>query len=413
MSDAPESTDTPPAGPPPPAAAPPPPPPGPGAFQPLRPLPPPASSSSLLGCAFAFSFALNLIGGLVLLLGCFYLILSRGGDSSDIPLMEQHYSGKSGASDKVAVITLDGVILEGLLSYIHKQIDQAARDKHVKAVVLRVNSPGGSITASDDLYRRLIELRDGNAKKGHDAKPLLVSMGGMAASGGYYVAMPGQTLFAERTTLTGSIGVYSSFLNVKELGKNYGVSMITIKQGQIKDSGSPFGEMTPHEKEVWQDMVDNAYQHFLHVVEKGRPALAGGKLLSPLKITPLHAGPDFLKKEEKNEPYQRYLADGGVWTADKALKYQLIDKIGTLDDAIQAAHDAANLGDSYQAIQYERPFTLSHLLGIGGQSHAIPAGSVLDPARLEAGFLPRMWYLAPGAEASGFLAALRRGDEKP
>jgi len=366
---------------------------------------PAAGRSSFLGCAFALSFALNLIGGLLLILGCFGLVVLHKPDT--FPLTEQHYSGKKGASDKVAIITLDGVILEGLLGYVRKQIDQAAGDKHVKAVVLRINSPGGSITASDDLHRSFTELRDGNAQKKYGAKPLLVSMGGMAASGGYYVAMPGQSLFAERTTMTGSIGVYSSFPNVKKLADDHGVSLNTIKQGQIKDSGSPFAQMTDHERQVWQDTVDSAYQRFLTVVEEGRPALAGGKLLKSLDITPIQAGPDFLKEDKKAEPYKRYLADGGIWTADKALQYQLIDKIGTLDDAVQAAHDAANLGDNYQAIKYERPSTLADLLGLGVNSHALPAGSVLDPARLEAGFQPRLWYLAPGAEVSGFFAAAR------
>jgi protease-4 len=154
-------------------------------------------------------------------------------------------------------------------------------------------------------------------------------------------------------------------------------------------------------------MVDHAYQQFVQVVEKGRPILAGGKLLKPLTISPIQAGPDFLKKDKKTlEPYQRYLADGGVWTAEKALKYQLIDKIGTLDDAVQTAHAAAGLGENYRVIKYERPSTLADMLGLGIHAPAMPTGSLLDPARLEAGLTPRLWYLAPGAEASGFLAAM-------
>src|SRR5579875_1962248 len=279
----------------------------------------------LLGCAFALSLALNLIGILVILLLCMgFLLLHK---PTTVPLAEKHHSGKSIATDKVAIITLDGVILEGLLAYPHKQIEQAAEDKHVKAVVVRINSPGGSITASDDLYRKLIELREGNSKKEQAPRPLVVSMGGLAASGGYYVAMPGQTIFAERTTLTGSIGVYTSFPNVKELANKHGVNLITIKQGEIKDSGSPFAEMSPHERQVWQDMVDDAYQHFLQVVEAGRPMLAGGKLLEPLTLQPIQAGPASLKpKADKAQAqYKRYLADGGVWTAEKALKYKLVD----------------------------------------------------------------------------------------
>jgi protease-4 len=379
--------------------------PQPGEARRLR--PPPPNRSSFLGCAFALSFALNLIGGLIVLLGCLgFMLLHK---PATVPLAEKHYSGKSTASDKVAIITLDGVLVEGLIGYAHKQIEQAADDRHVKAIVVRINSPGGSITASDDLYRQLIELRDGNSKKDREPRPLIVSMGGLAASGGYYVAMPGQTIFAQRTTLTGSIGVYTSFPNVRELANKHGVTVTTIKQGQIKDSGSPFAEMTPHERQVWQDMVDDAYQRFVQVVETGRPMLARGKLLEAITVTPIQAGPAFLrdKADKSHGPYRRYLADGGVWTAENALKYKLIDKIGTLDDAVQAAHDAAKLSEDYQAIKYERPSTLADLMGFGVQSHALPASSVLDPARLEAGFAPRLWYLSPGAELSGLFAAMR------
>jgi protease-4 len=381
-----------------------------GSYRPLppppRPLPPPNGRSPFLGCAFALSFAVNLIGAVIIVLLCLGFIFK--GKSETGPLTEQHYSGKTGASDKVAVITLDGVLLEGLLSYAHKQIEQAAADKHVKAVVVRINSPGGSITASDDLHRKLLELRDGNSKKNRDKRPLIVSMGAMAASGGYYVAMPGQTLFAETTTVTGSIGVYSSFPNVKELADKYGVKMNTIKQGQIKDSGSPFADMTPHERQVWQDMVDTAYKHFLGIVETGRPMLANGKLLQPLSIQPVNPKPDFLKKGEKAPAsYTRYLADGGVWTADNALKYQLVDKIGTLDEAVQFAHDKAGLGENYETIKYERPGSFLDALGLGAKTHMPTSGSVLDPARLEMGFAPRMWYLMPGAEVSSIFAAMR------
>jgi protease IV len=395
MSDVPESSGVPSAYPP--AGA------GARSFRP----PPPPSRSSFLGCAFALSFALNVIGGIIILMLCLgFLFLHK---PAAVPLAEKHYSGSSSATDKVAIITLDGVLLEGLLSYPHKQIEQAADDSHVKAIVVRINSPGGSITASDDLHRKLIELRDGNSKKQHDPRPLIVSMGSLAASGGYYVAMPGQTVFAERTTLTGSIGVYTSFPNVKELANKHGVTLTTIKQGEIKDSGSPFAEMTAHERQVWQDMVDDAYQRFLQVVETGRPMLAGGKLLEPVAVTPVQAGPAFLKSkaDKPHEPYRRYLADGGVWTAENALKYKLVDKIGTLDDAVQAARDAAKLSEDYQAIKYERPSTLADLMGFGVESHAVPAGTVLDPTRLQAGFTPRLWYLTPGAELSGLFAAMR------
>src|SRR5439155_9136135 len=184
---------------------------------------------------------------------------------------------------------------------------RAAGDKHVKAVVVRIESPGGTITASEDLHRRLVHLREGTTPKSQppgtapNPKPLVVSMGAMAASGGYYIAMPAQSksksgeqpekkLFAERTTITGSIGVYASFPNIAKFAKDHGIEMDMIKAGDVKGSGSLFHEMTPQERQPWEDMVEHAYRQFLDVVEEGRPALKG-KLteeLFPPKPIPLH-----------------------------------------------------------------------------------------------------------------------------
>src|SRR5262249_38882712 len=152
------------------------------------------------------------------------LVLSLSSMSAS-SLREQHVSGKASARDKIAVIQINGIILEGLISFAEKQIEQAARDSDVKAVVVCIVSPGGSITASDHLYRRLKELRDGNSDKGFAGKPLVVSMGSVAASGGYYIAMPAKTVFAEPTTLTGSIGVYVALPNVHELTDKHGIKM--------------------------------------------------------------------------------------------------------------------------------------------------------------------------------------------
>jgi protease-4 len=357
----------------------------------------------LLGCAFTISVLLNVvaIGGFVCL--CLGLLLFRGSTTSGlVPLNERHYSGDRSAQDKVAILHLEGVILEGLLQFVHQQIDTAAADKDVKVVVLRINSPGGSITASDDLHRRLVELRDGNARKKTNPKPLVVSMGSLAASGGYYAAMPARTLLAERTTLTGSIGVFASFPNVKGFTDEHKITFLTIKQGEIKDSGSPFKDMTDKEKQVWQDMVDHAYEQFLAVVEQSRPHLTKAKMLEPVEIQPVHAGPS-KAGEPLPRKYSRYRADGGIYTADAALELKLIDRIGTLDDAILAAHDAAQLGELYQAIAYERPRSLTELL-LGAR---LPQpGGLLDPGRLKNGLAPRLWYLAPGFEITGFLAAV-------
>jgi protease-4 len=372
--------------------------------------PPPAPDPrrrrrGLLGCAFLLSLLFNAVAVVLFVLGCVGLWyreeISEGGEQAptEIP-----YAGPTSAADKVAIIGLDGVIYEGVLGFVHKEIDQAARDKHVKAVVLRVNSPGGSVTASDDLYQRLADLVHGNTLKGTAGKTLVASFGSLAASGGYYAALPAQLILAERSSLTGSIGVFAAFPNFKRLADQYGVEVRFIKQGDIKDNGSPFKDMTPKERQVWQDMVDHAYRQFVQVVEEGRPALRGGALLARHEITPVRAGPAWLPqpkpeapaREPQPGPYPRYLADGGIWTADKALEFHLIDKIGRLDDAIREAHDLAGMGHSYRVIRYARPRPLARIL-LGIRAPEVSGElNLLSPHLLDAALTPRLWYLAPG-----------------
>jgi len=368
------------------------------------PPPPRGSGKPLLGCAFVFSMLFNILAVLFIFIACTgYFFSGVSPADPHAPLTERFYSGSTSGKDKIAIITLDGVIGEGLLGFVHKQIDQAAKDKNVKAVVLRINSPGGSITASDDLHRRLRELRDGNKARQTTGRPLVVSMAGLAASGGYYVAMPAKTLVAERTTLTGSIGVYASFPNVTGLAEKWGFSMETIKQGDIKDSGSPFKEMKAPERAVWQNMVNHAYLQFVQVVEEGRPDLKG-KLLERFEVQP-----EAVADQPAPAPVKRYRADGGIFTADKALELKLIDQIGYLDDAVQAARSLAQFGDGAKVIQYERSRTLSEtLFGVQGTRSA---PSAFDPARLARGLTPRLWYLAPGADLAGIVAAMGDSEE--
>jgi protease IV len=390
--------------------------------QPAAPMPPPtpivakppsasvaagAARFSLLNVALTFSFLFNCLAVLVLAIVCFGVLTLKGSLDPDSlansPLNETVHSGSATAKNKIAIVEIDGVIMEGLLHYPHKQIEQAVEDDHVKAVVLRINSPGGSITASDDLHRRIVNLRDGKTPgKNAPMKPVIVSMGSLAASGGYYIAAPGQTLLAERTTMTGSIGVYSAFPNVYGLAKDHGVSMITIKQGQIKDSGSPFKEMSEQERRVWQDMVDHAYLEFIHVVETGRPQLKD-QLLKEFTIAPTPEQEKLHHPEPKGS-YKRYLADGGIYTADKALEKGLIDQIGYLDDAIAVAQKAAGLGSDFKVIQYEKPMSLVKLL-LNLKAKA-PNTGLLDPGQVKNGFVPRLWYLMPGSEISGILAGM-------
>src|SRR5262245_32456818 len=153
---------------------------------------------------------------------------------------ERHLYGKGTNVDKVAVVRADGPLVEGLDTHILRQIEKAGRDTQVKAVVLRIDSPGGTITSSEAIHRQLTRLRTGKHPRFPDlkAKPVVASMGAIAASGGYYIAMPAEKVFAEETTLTGSIGVYAALPNVSELANKHGVRLELVKAGGIKGSGS-------------------------------------------------------------------------------------------------------------------------------------------------------------------------------
>src|SRR5437867_1278037 len=206
---------------------------------------PPSRGASCLGIAFSVSLVFNVIAFVVLLLVCMGALFFKGGDTGPTPLIERQVMGETKATNKVAVIEVEGVLMEGLLGFAHRQIETAAKDKTVKAIVLRVNSPGGSITASDDLYHRLEQLRDGKSPGSTGKKPLVVSMASLAASGGYYISMAGQkNLYAEETTITGSIGVFAAFPNVTGLSEKIGFEMDVVKRGEVKTGGSPFKDMT-------------------------------------------------------------------------------------------------------------------------------------------------------------------------
>jgi protease-4 len=371
---------------------------------PAYPPPPPPrgpSTLALIARFFAFlmivgSFALNLILLLV-------LILVGGMRGEEPRVRERHYSGTRRASDKIAIVRIEGVILEGTLGFARRQIEQAATDAAVKSVVLRINSPGGSVTASDNLYQRIVELRDGNTERGRVGKPIVVSMGSLAASGGYYIAMPAKTLVAERTTMTGSIGVYAAFPNIAELGNKIGFSMNVIKAGAVKDSGSPFQAMPAKERLLFQDMVDRMYLQFLHIVEEGRPALKG-KLQKDIVVDDSLPVRDD-KTDSQQLKYTRYRADGGIFMADQAVKYGLIDQIGYLDDAVKIARQTAALTGAYEVVMYEKPYSFLGAL-LGEQSDSVETR--LDYSRISEAAIPRFWYVAPQAELAGIFAALKK-----
>jgi protease-4 len=233
--------------------------------------------------------------------------------------------------NKVAIIDVSGVMLNartgGLLtsgenpvSFFRERLDAAAADKHVKAVVLRINSPGGAVTASDIMYQEVVSFRQDTGK------PVVACMMDVAASGAYYLAMGCDRVYAHPTTVTGSIGVIMSLYNASGLFTKIGVASDPITSGSKKDLGNPARPMTPEERQIFQGMVNSFYDQFVKVVVDSR---------------------------HLPEDQVRLLADGRVYTGLDAQKLGLVDEVGYLEDALTAAMDLACIKDA-AVIAYDR-----------------------------------------------------------
>lgn len=228
------------------------------------------------------------------------------------------------SKNRIAVIVAEGDIVggdvEGALSSdkFAREIRKARKDENIKAIVLRVNSPGGSIVASDVIWREMTE-----AKK---AKPLIVSMGGVAASGGYYISAPADTIVAQPNTITGSIGIFGLWFNVQELlNDKLGVTTDVVSTGQLSDFMNPTRELTEVERTIIQSNVEEGYETFISRVAEGRG---------------MH--PDSVKK----------VASGRVWTGTQAKARGLVDVLGGLNTAIEIAADKIDAGDDYRVVYY-------------------------------------------------------------
>jgi protease-4 len=189
----------------------------------------------------------------------------------------------------------------------------------VKAIVLRVNSPGGSASASEAIQREIRLARD--------AKPVIVSMGSYAASGGYWISAYGDYIFAEPTTITGSIGIFGIQFDVQKLANNFGFTFDSVKTGKFADSLTITRPKTPEEMAVFQRMVDWIYDQFIAKVSEGRK----------------------LKREFVEE-----IAQGRVWSGTEAKKLGLVDELGGLDAAIRFAANKAGLGANYRLVEFPR-----------------------------------------------------------
>lgn len=366
------------------------------------PSPPPQKKG--LGWGFGFSLLLNglLLGAGGVLVALFWLLQPVwSGLFPTSQLVERTRPGSGTAKPGIAVIHISGMLIEGALDYTYRQIEQAAADPNIEAVVLRVNSPGGTMTSSDELHRRISLLLSGQPDRNRaPKKALIASFGALAASGAYYLAMPASEIVIDRVGITGSIGVFASLPTVEELAKRNGFAMQTIKQGEIKDSGSPFKQLSTKERQVWQDLIDTSYVRFVDVVEKGRGNRLKKGLLERFDLKPVNAGPP--DSPEKAAPYQRYLADGGIYTTQRALELGLVDQIGDLDVAIQKARDVAGLDATRKVIEYDKPRAPAEW-ALGVQA---PWGN--SPAALADALTPRVWAMAPGMETAALLTILGR-----
>ena len=282
------------------------------------------------------------------------------GERDEKTVAEKFIGGNRSAQDKIAVITIDGVIYGSADDFVVKQIRRVLTDTRVKAVVLRVNSPGGTMSGSD-YYLHLLKKM-----KSERRIPIIVSMGSVAASGGYYVSMVGDEIYAEPSTLTGSIGVIASLFDASELFKKIGVEPNPITSGEHKTMGSFMKPMSEEERVLFQRVIDNSFDRFKQIICEGRTEFANN--------------PAELDK----------LATGQIFTANDALKNGLIDEIGFIDDVISRAGTKANLDKrDYKVIQYKPKISVLDLLE-SRTSDALLSGKTLSEITT-----PRIYLLCP------------------
>ncbi len=299
-----------------------------------------------LGIGLVVLLVLSLLLNFIFVVaGSTSMATSAMGVRAQLPRFEEGLiaPGKDGAGDKIAVVYLRGIISgmepgsigDTMVEDVKLQLAQAVDDEKVKAIVLHIDSPGGEVTASDTIYNAV--------RRARDRKPVVVYMGSMAASGGYYVACGAKWLVANETTFTGSIGVIMQSINYESLMGKVGVSTITFKSGKMKDMLSGSRQPTDEEKAYLQGLIMQTYGKFVGIVAK-----------------------------ERNLPEQALrdgIADGRVVSGKDALDAKLVDQLGEVEDAYAKARE---LGSAPGAaiVRYEAPFKLGRLLRFLGESDA-------------------------------------------
>lgn len=221
-------------------------------------------------------------------------------------------------SDRVALVKIEGVLITS--DHVVDELHDYAEDSSIKAIVIRIDSPGGGVVPSQEIYNAVKYVK-------REGKKVVVSMGSVAASGGYYVAAAADKIVANPGTLTGSIGVKMEFANLEKLLEKIGVQGMVVKSGEYKDIGSPFRTMTEQEKKLLQGVIDDVHSQFIKAVAEGR---------------------------NLPEADVRAIADGRIFTGQQALSLKLVDKMGDLTDSIQIAGELAGIKGKPKVIEKKK-----------------------------------------------------------
>jgi protease-4 len=319
------------------------------------------------------------VGGLVALfllaltVGLVALVVAMGAREQGAPSAvyeEQYVSGRG--TNKIAVVPVEGTIASADSSTGELQptvtpegladaLQQAEGDPNVTAVVLEVNSPGGGVTASDEMHQSIVDFKE------RTGKPVVVSMGDTAASGGYYISTAADRIVANETTLTGSLGVIFALTDFSELADRYGVEQEVVKSGEFKDMGSSFRDLTPEEREILQSIVDESYDEFVSVIVEGRG----------------------LPEERVRE-----IADGRVYSGEQAKELGLVDSFGGLDEAAEISRNLANVEEA-SVVRYVESPTFFETLMARFAPQEPEAIQVMEAAGIDLTPEPKYLYL-PG-----------------
>ncbi len=233
---------------------------------------------------------------------------------------DQQADGFSGFGDKIAVVDLEGVIVDP--KQVVPALKRYADDDSVKAIILHVNTPGGGVAASQEIYREVKRIRDEKKKR------IVAQIETVGASGGYYIASATNKIYADPGSVVGSIGVIAEWYNYADLLKWAKMKDVTLKAGEFKDTGSPTRDLTPAERAYLQAMIDNMHQQFIQAVADGR----------------------HLKLEEV-----KAIADGKVWTGQQAVPLKLVDQLGDFQDAVNDTAKAVGIKGEPVLVRPEKP----------------------------------------------------------